>query len=165
MDNNLEKRIATLERWKEAQTRQQITFPLDVVSQTILNKYYLSVISNIFNVSVSGQEFRSIVVQQDNKVNVIGVASQFMTYTANATTNILTLGSDLITGTQATLEDGQFITINTPTPGVPPAPLENGFGYFVVSSTGTTIQLSETLGGVAIDLTTTGTGTQYISSD
>ena len=163
MDKDIEKRIKALEEYVDARKKQQITYPLDAISQTILNKYYLSIINTVFNTAVSGQEFRSIVVQQDGKVNVISVLSQFMTYSANSTTNILTLGANLITGAQATLEDDQLVSINTPTPGVPPAPLENGFFYYVVSSTGTTIQLSETLGGAAIDLSTTGTGTQYLS--
>lgn len=165
MDKNLENRIKKLEQWKEDRTRQQIVFPLDYQSQNILNKYYLSVIANLFNTSVSGQQFRKILVQQDSKVNLISVASQFMTYTANAAADTLTLGADLITGQQGTLSDDQFVVLYTPTPGTPPGGLDNAGGYFVVGSTGSVIQLATVPGGAALNITSAGTGTQYISAD
>ena len=164
MDNqNLQKRIEALEKWKDERTRQQITFPLDTQSNTILNKYFSSVIGSIFNLSVSGQEFRKLLLQQDSKVYVISAMSQFISFSVNTATDIITLGADLTSGAQGVLQDDQFVTVNVPTPGVPAAPLDNGFGYFVVNSTGTTIQLSDVIGGAPIDLTTVGTGVQYLS--
>lgn len=81
MDNqNLQKRIEALEKWKDDRTRQQITFPLDTQSNTILNKYFSSVIGSIFNLSVSGQEFRKLLLQQDSKVYVISAMSQFINF-------------------------------------------------------------------------------------
>lgn len=162
--NPLEQRLKVLEDWKEQRMRQQITYPLDNQSQIILNKYYLSVIANIFNLSASGEEFRKIITQQDGKLYVISALTQFMTYTANAGSDVLTLGADLSTGQQGVLSNDQFVTINVPTPGTAPGGLENGHGYFVVNTTSTTVQLSGTKGGSAINITSSGTGTQYIAS-
>lgn len=155
-------RIEALEKWKEERTRQQIFYPLDFQSQTILNKYFLSVIGTITNISVGGQEFNNLLIRQDNKINAISAFSVLITFTANSTTNILTLGANLITGTQGQLDDNSFVTVFSPS-GTPPDPLESGFGYYVINSTGTTIQLSDTKGGSPIDLTTTGTGIQYLA--
>lgn len=159
MEQDLENRIQELEQWKAEREKQQIVFPLDIPSQIILNKYYLSVIGNIFNLSVSGQEFRNIIVKQDGKVNVISVLSLFITFVANSTTDVFTLGANLITGTQGILSNDSFVTVYST--GDTPMPLLNGFGCYVVNSTGTTIQLSDTKGGSPIDITTVGTGDQY----
>lgn len=157
---NLENRIQRLEQWKSDRERQQIVYPLDVNSKIILNKYFLAQIGNLDFTSNSGQLFRNILVQQDNKINVISVYTQLIRYTVNTTTDILTLGADVVTGTQGTFADNDQVFINST--DTPPSPLVDSIPYYVVNSTGTTIQLSLTLGGAVIDITTAGTGVQYI---
>lgn len=160
--NQFESRVAALEQWKEDRIRQQIVYPLDFESQTILNKYFISNVGSIVFTSVSGQEFRSILLQQDGKINIVNAYEQLIRYTVNTTTNILTLGPDVITGSQGILANDAQVYVSTT--DTPPAPLQTAVPYYVVSSTGTTIKLSLTVGGAAIDITTAGVGTQYISS-
>jgi len=163
MDNsNLENRIKALEKWKEERTRQQIVFPVDNQSLQILNKYFLSQIGNLDFTSNSGQLFRNILVKQDGKTNVIGVYTQLITFTVNTTSNVLTLGADLVTLSQGSFEDDNQVFVNST--DTLPDPLVDSFPYYVVNATagGTQIQLSDTLGGAAIDITTSGTGQQFI---
>jgi len=76
------------------------------------------------------------------------------TFTANATTNV-------ITSTRA-LANGDIIRL-TNAGGALPAGLAINTNYYVISSTGLTCQLSLTLGGAAIDITDTGTGTHTLT--
>lgn len=166
MDNqNLENRITVLEKWKSDRIRQQITYPVDVNSLKILNKSFLSLIGTITNTSVSGQEFSNILVSQNEKVYAISVFSLLISYTASSITDRLTLGANISTGGQGTLPEDAFVVIYAPAPGNVPSPLDNGTGYFVVNSTGTTIQISNTMGGSPINLTDNGVGPQYIGSN
>ena len=80
-----------------------------------------------------------------------------ITYTANA-------GTDVISYT-GTLVDGQIIQVFTTgatpsTIGVTPGGLFTGTPYYVVSASGSTCKLSLTSGGVAINITSAGTGIQ-----
>ena len=74
-------------------------------------------------------------------------------YTVDDTTDVLTLSSPLPDGT----------LINVLSSGTPPGGLSIATNYYVISSSGSTCKLSLTLGGSAIDITTTGTGTQSVT--
>ena len=78
------------------------------------------------------------------------VALSTQTYTADASTDVITFTNALANGTTITL-----FTTNT-TPGG----LSVGITYYVVNASGATCKLSLTPGGSAIDITTAGTGTQ-----
>jgi hypothetical protein len=167
-------RVETLEKWKAQKERQQISYPLDVQSQSILNKYFLSATGNIWDASETGEVFKRLIITQDGVTNVTFVFTSLIRYTAVPSTNRLTLGPDIVNRTQGRLVDGDVVylqsgegTIQT-TPGTntssPPAPLLLGTAYFVVNATGdgTSVQLEASPGGGAIDITTTGTGQQFI---
>lgn len=81
----------------------------------------------------------------------VGLSTQ--TYTANATTDFITVSSALPDGT----------TIQVLSSGTPPGGLSVGQTYYVVNSTGTTFKLSLTNGGAAINITTTGSGVQSLT--
>jgi hypothetical protein len=77
-------------------------------------------------------------------------------FTANATTNTITTGVP-----------NQFIAWESlvqfaNTGGALPAPLVANKDYYVIPSTDTTFQVTDVLGGSAIDLTTAGTGTTVV---
>lgn len=164
MDKNLENRIAALEKWRKERENQQVTFPLDSMSITILNKYFMSIVGTIIDTNFSGVEFTNWIVRQGPYGGVIGIGFPLFRYTASAAANTLTIGKDVVAGTQGVFNDDERIYVRTP--GTLPDPLISGFPYFVVNSSagGTVIQLSDTLGGAAIDLTTAGVGEQYIES-
>jgi hypothetical protein len=53
--------------------------------------------------------------------------------------------------------------VNVATDDTSPSPLLAGVNYYVINSDGTTFQLSLTGGGAAINITTAGSGQQFIS--
>lgn len=77
-------------------------------------------------------------------------------FTVNTTTNILT-------GTGGQYVDGHEVMVSNVGGGLP-APLVQGTRYYVRDRTGVTCKLALTPGGTAIDITTAGTGTHYISN-
>lgn len=158
----MEKRISDLERWKEERIAQQITYPLDYRSLAVLGKYFLSQTAEIEFVGASGNSSRIILIQQDGKTNGIYTYPSLITYTANTTTDTLSIGQDLVNLNQGSFSDGQQVLIQTT--DTSPAPLSDAAPYYVVNSSlgGTRIQVSATFGGAAINLTTTGTGQQFI---
>jgi hypothetical protein len=153
MDNNLENRIQALEEWKDKQDKQQIKFPLDTDSITILSKYFMRILNSItFIGGVSGTETTIYTGRQDN-IKFQVSRDDYFTYQVDTSTDILT--------TNVYLDDGTNIIILSS--GATPAPLLSGNNYYVRDSTGTSFKLASTLGGAALDITTTGTGTQYIN--
>lgn len=154
MDNqDLQARVAALEKWKADRERQQITFPLDVQSQRVLNKYFMHVTGSITTVGgASGNTFVEYIGQQAN-IEFVVSANTYIPYTVNTTTDVFTV-------TNYNFENGMLV--NVATSDTTPAPLVSGTDYYVVNSTGLTFKLSLTFGGAAIDITTTGTGSQYI---
>ncbi len=156
MNPDLEKRIADLEKWKSDRETQQIIYPLDVNSLTILNKYFMRIVSTITTVGgAAGNSFITYLGQQGQfqfQVSPIELVS----YTVNVSTNYLTVNSF-----QRFFND---FVVNVETEGTAPAPLVVGVDYYVINSDGTTFQLSASSGGASIDITTTGSGRQFISN-
>lgn len=75
-------------------------------------------------------------------------------FTVNTSTNVITTGSahGLVVG-----DPVQFTTVDN---GVLPTPLSSGRDYFVIAApSATTLKISEEYGGLQLDITTAGTGT------
>lgn len=142
--NKMKADLDTLIKWKQQKTAQQISYPLDYNSVTILNKYFLSIVSNLDFTSSSGQLFPNILVRQDGKVYLISVDESLILFTVNTGTDVVTLGANITTGGQGTFADGDQVLVNST--GDLPSPLVDSFPYTVVQSTGTTIKLSTPVG-------------------
>jgi small-conductance mechanosensitive channel len=151
---NLERQVAELTRRMDEKARQQITFPLDDASRTILSKYFLTYISNLDFTSSSGQLFPRIIVGYNGVKSVIDVTNGFYQFTANATTNVLTLNNPSFY-----FNDGDQILLYTT--NTLPAPLSDVAPYFVINSSANTFKVSDTFGGAEIDITDTGTGAHF----
>lgn len=164
MDNeNLLARIEALERWKQERERQQIKLPLDATSIAVLQKYFMRLTSSIQTTSATGNTFITYLGSQGNPdfvgpglVNFQVAASNLFPYTVNATSDVFTIAYGRFSNDERVIVD---------TEDTAPAPLVVGTDYYVVNaaSDGQTFKLSATLGGAAINITTTGTGSQYIS--
>lgn len=160
--SQLMERISALEKWQKDRTAQQITFPLDIQSQTILNKYFLTLSGALLFTNSSGLTFAELLLTQDGKTNAVSALASLVRFTVNTGTNVLNLGLDIVTNIQGSYSNGnQVILYST---GTLPAPLTSDSPYFVVNASGggTVIQLSLTSGGAPIDITTVGTGNQYM---
>lgn len=155
MENqDLIKRIQELEKWKAERERQQITFPLDFPSIDILSKYFMHITNEVKTISpTSGNTLTSYIgIQGNYQFNV--EQNIFVPYTVNTTSDVLT-----VTG-KYYFEDNQQVYVTTE--DTAPSPLVPGTTYFVINSTGQSFKLSLTSGGAAINITTSGTGKQYI---
>lgn len=149
-------RVEALEKWKAQKERQQISFPLDIQSQDILRKYFMS-ISDLFTyifdsgIVVSTQRF--FIGKQGNFAFQVSPQTLFR-YTVNVSNNEFTVqGTNFV-------NDEIVIFYSSDTP---PDPLDSAINYYVINSTGGTFEVSLTSGGSAVNITDLGLGEQYIS--
>jgi hypothetical protein len=157
MNNDIEqlkKDVAELKAWKEQRLLQQISYPLDTQSITILNRYFPRIINDLvlYFGGASGRGFEYLFLKQDNTTFQIN-KDQSQPYTVNATSDIFTVQNH---GYQA---NDQVVVFTSDTQ---PTPLVLGTTYFVVSPSALTFKLSATSGGSAINITDTGVGLQFI---
>lgn len=158
----LENRIRELEKWKEQRTAQQIAFPLDDNSVTILSNYFLHIIDTItYAGGVGANTFTTYVAKQSGievGVDAVGLSS----YVVDPSTDYLTIGS-----TNLKYFDNFTVILYSSVNGTAPAGLSSGLGivYYVVQGDGSgrVFKLSATLGGAAINVTDAGTGRQFIT--
>ena len=166
MNNNIEQLkidVAELKAWKAQKILQQISYPLDIQSQNILSKYFLSFVGFFSTVGgAAGNLFSNMIVKQNNKSIAMSIWNALINVTPNSSTHVFTLNIDLTTGAQGKVSNGTFVQIFSPDPGATPTLLDNGGEYYVVNTSGNTFQLSATKGGSAINFTDNGTGLQYI---
>lgn len=150
----IQRDIAELKAWKNAKTSQQISYPLDINSINVLGKYFLRVVNDLvlFFGGAAGRGFETLFIKQDNLAAQLQRDSSQI-YIVDTTTDIFTAPVTQYPN------DTQVSVFTTDTP---PAPLVLGTTYYIVSTSGNTFKLSATSGGSAIDITTTGTGIQFI---
>jgi len=156
-NENLETRIAALEKWKADRERQQLTLPLDTTSLNILNGFFTRIVDTLtYTAGGGGNTFTTYFGQQGNLIFELNSPS-LISYTVVAGTDFVS-----ISGTFLKFFNNQAVTLLTT--GTAPAPLSAGLGtvYYVVSSDNYNFKLAETEGGAAIDITNTGSGRQFI---
>lgn len=160
----LEDKVRKLEEWKAQREGQQIVFPLDNQSQTILGKYFLQQIAVVkFEAGASGNPFRTILVQQANgPISEITTSTTLIPFSVSTSADTVLLGNDLTNLKQGQFEDDTLVSVRST--GTLPSPLSSTTDYYVVnaSSNDTVIQLSLTSMGAAINITDTGTGQHFI---
>lgn len=166
--NELKKRVEDLEKYKEDRERQQITYPLDTQSFQILNKYFLTQSGSLWYTSAGGNLFKEVLVFQNGYTNALSARSNLIRYSVDVSTNIFTMGQDIINLSQGSFSNGQQVGViasgDVPPGGDPPTPLTTAGSYYVVNANGagTQFQLSLTFGGAAINITDKGTQEQYM---
>ena len=117
---------------------------------------YLKVGMNldIYDAGTETKLYDLAITAVDKDAGTFSIVDHSATFTANTTTEFLTLTDAVNYVNTNTI---QFTTTNTL-----PAPLAINTRYFVVGKTGNTFQVATTSGGSAINLTTTGTGTHTV---
>lgn len=154
MEQELQKRIEVLEKWMEEKKKQQISYPLDIQSITILGKYFLRIINNlvIYSGGASGRGFKTLFAKQnDTGFRIEEDTSQI--YTVDPSTDIFTVQKF------GYANDTQLFVFTTDTI---PGGLAFSTTYYVVSASGLTFKLSASSGGAAINITTAGVGIQFL---
>jgi len=157
MDKNLENRIAALEKWKEERTRQQLTFPFDIQSQAILQRYFMHITEELTTEGDLPGSYitRYLGKQAEKQFDVF--RNTLLQYTVDITNDLLiVLGKVFIAGTQI-----WFTTENTA-----PAPIDTSGAtdYYVINPSGTSFQITTVSGDVGsiVDITDVGVGRQFI---
>lgn len=158
---SLERKVTELESWKAERIKQQIDFPLDKESINILGESFMSIYDIITFTNPSGIEFNSVIFKQGIKGGLVDVGFPLYRFSAS-TSDVLTIGVDIVNSSQGAFDDDTQVMLRTT--GTLPAPLSDVTIYYVVNSTGggTSIKLSLTQGGSAINITDTGSGSHYI---
>lgn len=161
----LEQQVKDLLAWKAAREKQQITFPLDIESQKILGKYYMYQVGVLtWEAGAGANDFRSILVQQGEGTPVSEIATEIslIQFSVNPSADTLLIGNDLTNLKQGVFEDDMTVVVKST--GTLPAPLDSLTTYYVVNASagGTVIKLSLTMGGAAINITSTGTNQNFI---
>ncbi len=150
----LQQRIEALEQWKAERERQQITFPLDIQSRIILGEHFMHILKTInYEVVGAAAHMISTYMGSQGTQNFELNPQTIFSYTANITTDTLTTTVNFANDTDVYLY----------TDDTYPAPFAVNTIYYVVNSTGNTFQLALTVGGAAINITTIGSGAQYIT--
>lgn len=152
----LEKRIAELEKYVSEKKKQQISFPLDQISIGILNENFMRVTGryDVFYGGAGGNSF-PLYVGNQGIYNFEVKSPSTSGYTVNTTDDTLTTH-----GSNLKYFNGFLVQVSTT--DTPPAPLVAGDIYGVINSDGFTFQLEASAGGGAINITSTGTGLQFI---
>lgn len=160
MDNTklqqLERRVAELEKYVSEKKKQQISFPLDQNSIGILRENFMQITGryDIYYGGAGGNSFPNYVGNQGSYNFEVGSPSM-SGYSVDISANTVTAF-----GTNLKYFDGFLVQVATT--DTPPAPLVAGDIYNVINSDGFTFQLEASVGGGAINITTAGTGLQFI---
>jgi hypothetical protein len=115
----------------------------------------MSIVNSVTFVAGAGGHSFTTYLGQQGQYNFEISPANLTSYSVNISTDYITV--------QSYLRFFNGNVVNIATTDTPPSPLMAGVDYYVINSDGTTFQLSLTAGGSAINITTTGTGGQYIS--
>lgn len=152
----LEQQVQDLLTWKAAREKQQITFPLDVQSQTVLQNYFMRIVDTLTYIVVGAEEHvATSYVGEQGLLNFEVTKNIIFPYTVNATSNVFTVP-------EGSFIDDTAVYVYYAPGGAVPDPLAVNTQYYIRDSTGTTFKLAATAGGAAIDITNDGTGRQFI---
>lgn len=167
MADNFEQRLQALEKWKEQKIVQQISFPLDIQSQQILNEHFVSFGGILFFINSSGDLFKQILLKQGNTIESVSALTSLVLYEASASTDTLNIIQAVVKPTPefsgTVVNDERIVIYTTDTE---PGGLTSAGQYYVINASngGRTFKVSATLGGAAINITSAGTGQQYFFS-
>lgn len=153
---SLQQQVQELQTWKEQTLRQQLSYPLDDTSKTILNEDQLVFTGKTVPIT-NGVAFTDLLsvgvtVTLNNVPRYFIASSILQLFTVVAAT-------DILTSSNHGLSDGQQIAFISE--GTLPTGLDTLTAYYVISSTVSTFKVSLTYGGSAVDITSAGTGPHY----
>lgn len=160
MNEDLIRRIEALEEKLRQRESQQITYPLDQESLDVLKKYFMRIDDQIIYFGgAGGNPFLALLGTQDG--TPFEVTHSFVRYVVDVTSNVVTVVDKK--QIDKFLDDQEVILYTTDTA---PGGLTDGglTTYHVVNaaSDGYSFKLAATQGGAAINITSTGTGKQFI---
>jgi hypothetical protein len=166
--NEQEKRqLNELLEWKRQKERQQISFPLDIESQKILSKYFLPIkgYGYLLNATASNDYVVGLAETEINNASVPLTFDIYLKkhYVDTATDTIYSDKHGFVNDQQVYfLAKGSLPYDSTQAVSVAGG-LDTVVPLYVISSTTNSFKVSTTIGGSAVDITSTGVGDQYVS--
>lgn len=149
---NLQNKVDQLEKQIKDLTNPA-TMP-DEFIKTLVNKGFLKANLKIDYVSASNNYWRNVFVDFLNTNMVLtGVDKSYYVKFTAATSDTCTADG------KAPEDDTQVSVIST---GSLPAPLVETVPYYIINSSGSTFKLSTSVGGAAVNITTSGSGAHYL---
>lgn len=158
----LKQRIEALEAWKAEREQRQLTYPLDTQTIEAINEHFLTIYDSIVYANAAGIDFTTFLVKQGSYRGSIGSGFPLFPFTVNTSTDVFTVSNSIVNGETPNFADDTQVLLTFRSGGSLPSPLLPNILYYVINSTGTTFQLSATLGGSAINVTSSGSGDLYI---
>lgn len=157
-NQDLQRQIDELKRRLDARDKQQITFPLDLQSVQVLSKYFMHLTDKVlYTGGVAAKVFINYLGKQDEKLFQVS-ENTYVPYTVNTTSNVISI----IPGTRFRFVNDQRVYFTTS--DTYPDPLDGVTTFYVISAAadGLSFKVSTSLGGAEVNITTTGTGKQYV---
>lgn len=161
---NLKERVAQLEDWKRQKESKQIAFPLDNESLAILNEYFPRIVDEVVLTLVGASNIYTPVLLGKQGSKTFDLGRSYIRYTADPSTDFLTV-VDRNPYTKFADDEQVIVYVDFLTGDTEPGGLTAGSTtYHVVSAAadGYSFKLSATQGGAAINITSAGTGKQFI---
>jgi hypothetical protein len=161
----LKKRVQELEDWKTKKEGKQLSYPLDQDTVDTVNQYFPRIIDNVI-LTYTGASAHYVPVllgkQGDQRFDL---SNTYVRYTADPSTNVITIVDK--TKTNQFADDQQVVFyVDLLTGDTAPGGItDSSVTYYVVStaSDGYSFKVSASSGGVAVDITSAGTGKQFIT--
>lgn len=154
--------VDELKKWKAERMQQQITFPLDKVSQEALSKYFLSITKTFITMGAGSEEFINMICRQGKDGFRAVSENPIIGFTATPSTDRVNLYFNVLNDSQGAFNDGDRVSLFSS--DTPPGGLSLAGTYYVRDVSGTTVKLAATLGGAAINITDAGTGEHYLQA-
>jgi len=131
-------------------------FPVEV-EQTLVKRGFLKNYQTLIFNNASGDEFKVLLIDHNNDRTALGgdFITRYVPYTVDPSTDTFTSVNNVLADTQQVIPYSSGAAL--------PSPLASGVIYWVRDASANTFKLSATSGGAAVNITTKGTGVQYIS--
>jgi hypothetical protein len=149
MDNTkiqqLERRVAELEKYVTEKKKKQISYPLDLESILILQQFFMRITDSysLYKGGAGSNEFPVFIGKQNTMTFEVS-APTTTGYTVNISTDYITTN-----GVNFKYWNNDIVAVATTE--LVPTPLVAGTAYYVINSDGFTFQLSASLAGAAIN--------------
>lgn len=160
--DNLERQVNELVSWKNEKTRQQISFPIDIESIEVLNKYFLRTFIELttkFGTTYNTQYFS----KQDNKYFISNYkAFDIAEFTVDVPNNKIIVSKMLFNNEALPVEESKVFLIETTDTAPSPLDLLTTPYYMVKNIVGNKMQLADSSTGTIITLTDIGVGKHYL---
>ena len=156
--DDLKAQVEELKTWKEEKDAQQLSYPLDDVSKSILEKDFFRLTELVtYYGGASGTASVTALTRVDDQDLGVPIVANLMNFSVDPATNLIYPAKPFYLETDWTVYFSSTDTL--------PAGLDSTvITYYVINPTTTSFQVSASAGGAAIDITSAGVGSHYVET-